>query len=558
MRGGRPWQTVTYRKRKVSGRSWEDLGNATTFYVKNIPEGVSSTNLWKEFQQYCDIADAYVATKKDKAGNNFGFVRFRGIRNMGDMLKTLGNVFLQGAKLGVCVAKFGRNKQPMMVNTGGHTEGYMVYPKVNEGRKEGKEPMIQGYVSTNKWRMTKSYRDVVNGLDVRGSTSVSINIKDLHQPKTFMVNCMKRSAEWFMSVVIWSGQEIETGRLAWVKVRGVPFHLWDGGTFDEIGKSYGRLMVDSNSMLTKNNVAEGHFCVHTKLIHRIDEGQILTWMDKKYDMWVSEVKKTWYKVPEKDDTQMNTQKQTTHVDSNMEEGEIRDSKEDSPDDLEPDVVRSPEVEKPIGMDYSNDDAGGNQTSGLHGWADFKTVEAWEQPVAENEVTQSVTDPNSLDHKSKSGLKNGSVFFLQNDGLNIHGAQEGVDGCLAYNPRSKRKFSSHSNSSPISPSAMGGGKKMKGKSDSVETIQAQTDVVVNPYFMKTAEVSGLFEGANLPLESTGETMVQDSYGDPNLDVSAEEEVSDTINVGVSVGYEMEGFVEPIKNLVHGAGENLVPQ
>ncbi|KAI3808801.1 hypothetical protein L1987_24762 [Smallanthus sonchifolius] len=461
----------------------------------------------------------------------------------------------------------------MMVNTGGHTEGYMVYPKVNEGRREGKELMVQGYVSTNQWRTKKSYRDVVNGLDVRGSTSVSINIKDLHQPKTFMVNCMKRSMvveakdltilhnlltlvkemmgvtikitymgdlfllvvfessnaskdfvakrksweEWFMSVMIWSGQEIETGRLVWVKLRGVPFHLWDGGTFDEIGKSYGRLMVDSNSMLTKNNVVEGHFCVLTKLIHRIDEG------------------------------------------------EIRDSKEDSSDDLEsddlePDVVRSPEVEKPIGMDNNNDHAGGNQTSGLHGWADFKTVEAREQLVAENELTQSVTNPNSLDHKSKSGLKNGSIFFLQNDGLNVHGAQEGVDGknpfakkvdgdksssnpfeglgdkltfrtrCLAYNPRSKRKFSSHSNASPISPSAMGGGKKMKGKSDSVETIQAQTDVVVNPYFMETTEVLGLFEGTNLPLELTGETMVQDSYGDPNLDVSVEEEVSDTINVG----------------------------
>ncbi|KAI3712887.1 hypothetical protein L1987_71456 [Smallanthus sonchifolius] len=438
------------------------------------------------------------ARKKDKGGNNFGFVRFRGIRNMGDMLKTLGNVFLQGAKLGVCVAKFGRNKQPMMVNIGGHTEGYMVYPKVNEGRREGKEPMVQGYVSTNQWRTTKSYRDVVNGLDVRGSTSVSINIKDLHQPKILMVNCMKRSVvleaknltilhnlltlvkemmgvkeEWFMLVVIWSGQKIETGRLAWVKVRGVPFHLWDGRTFDEIGKSYGRLMVDSNSMLTKNNVVEGHFCVITKLIHRIDEGRILTWIDKKYDVWVSEVEKTWYKVPEKDDTQMNTQKQTTHVDSNMKEGEIRDSKEDSSDDL----------------------------------GDKLTFRA---------------------------------------------------GCLAYNPRSKRKFSSHSNSSPISPSAMGDGKKMKGKSDSVETIQAQTDVVVNPYFMETAEVSGLFDGANLPLESTRETMVQDSYGDPNLDVSVEEEVSDTINVGVSMGYEMEGFVEPIRNLIHGAGENLVPQ
>ncbi|KAL8213750.1 hypothetical protein R6Q57_003199 [Mikania cordata] len=71
------WWEVRYRKEK-----YNELANITTFFVTNLPRGISNSMLWKAFQQYGRIKDAYVARKRDTRGNYFGFIRYEEVASM--------------------------------------------------------------------------------------------------------------------------------------------------------------------------------------------------------------------------------------------------------------------------------------------------------------------------------------------------------------------------------------------------------------------------------------------------------------------------------------------
>ncbi|GKF87165.1 RNA-directed DNA polymerase, eukaryota, reverse transcriptase zinc-binding domain protein [Tanacetum coccineum] len=67
---------------------------ATSFFVTNFPESMDAKSLWKEFQPFGRIMDAFIANKRSKIGKRFGFVRFLGIRDGEDFVRTLSNVWI--------------------------------------------------------------------------------------------------------------------------------------------------------------------------------------------------------------------------------------------------------------------------------------------------------------------------------------------------------------------------------------------------------------------------------------------------------------------------------
>nr|GEW85589.1 RNA-directed DNA polymerase, eukaryota, reverse transcriptase zinc-binding domain protein [Tanacetum cinerariifolium] len=82
---------------------------ATSFFVINFPNLLDAKNLWKEFQPFGRIVDAFIANKRSKQGNHFGFVGFLGIHNEEVFAKSLSNVWIGSYHVFVSVAKFWRN-----------------------------------------------------------------------------------------------------------------------------------------------------------------------------------------------------------------------------------------------------------------------------------------------------------------------------------------------------------------------------------------------------------------------------------------------------------------
>ncbi|KAI3798792.1 hypothetical protein L1987_34071 [Smallanthus sonchifolius] len=109
---GRVWQTAGGKRRSEKRsnhhygkkRSWGK--SVTSFSVSNLPEGTKAMDLKACFEDYGRVVDSYVAAKKDKAGNSFGFIRFEGVKDKLGMEIQLKDVKLNNARLSVNLAKY--------------------------------------------------------------------------------------------------------------------------------------------------------------------------------------------------------------------------------------------------------------------------------------------------------------------------------------------------------------------------------------------------------------------------------------------------------------------
>ncbi|KAI3781791.1 hypothetical protein L2E82_11815 [Cichorium intybus] len=105
---GDEWKTV-YRRNTNRNNIKDDR---TTIFVGNIPDGVSKQDLRVLFERYGRIVDIYQATKKDRNGSNFAFIRFAGVKDGMLLEKSIGRVSIGHSILVVNIARFQR--KPMV------------------------------------------------------------------------------------------------------------------------------------------------------------------------------------------------------------------------------------------------------------------------------------------------------------------------------------------------------------------------------------------------------------------------------------------------------------
>ncbi|PWA53963.1 hypothetical protein CTI12_AA442730 [Artemisia annua] len=84
---------------------------ATSYFVTNFPESLDAKGLWKQFQPFGRIVDAFIANKRSKNGKRFGFIRFLGIRNEGEFAKVLSNIWMGSYHVYVSIARFQRQSK---------------------------------------------------------------------------------------------------------------------------------------------------------------------------------------------------------------------------------------------------------------------------------------------------------------------------------------------------------------------------------------------------------------------------------------------------------------
>ncbi|MCI42191.1 RNA recognition motif, partial [Trifolium medium] len=71
-------------------------------------EDVKVTELWFKFARHGRVGEVYVPKKLDKQGRRFGFVKFREVRDGGEMLSRMGDIWLGTYKLRVNLSRFNR------------------------------------------------------------------------------------------------------------------------------------------------------------------------------------------------------------------------------------------------------------------------------------------------------------------------------------------------------------------------------------------------------------------------------------------------------------------
>ncbi|KAM0024267.1 putative RNA recognition motif domain, nucleotide-binding alpha-beta plait domain superfamily [Helianthus debilis subsp. tardiflorus] len=125
-----PWEVQNSKRRSKGGKAGlkQDISK---FFVTNIPHGCRPWDLANAFRAFGEIAGAFIAKKKDKDSRTFGFVSFKGVRDLEDLKNTISKVKLGGNKLVINVARFAKENG---------------YPRVADGKggKGGSEKLLGG------------------------------------------------------------------------------------------------------------------------------------------------------------------------------------------------------------------------------------------------------------------------------------------------------------------------------------------------------------------------------------------------------------------------------
>lgn len=82
-----------------------------TFFFRNFPDHCSVVELEKRFSKAGNVEDIYIPTKRDKIGNNFGFVRFLTGGGGEELLRRLNQIWLGSYKLRVYYPRFDRQPE---------------------------------------------------------------------------------------------------------------------------------------------------------------------------------------------------------------------------------------------------------------------------------------------------------------------------------------------------------------------------------------------------------------------------------------------------------------
>ncbi|GLT97296.1 hypothetical protein SLE2022_148690 [Rubroshorea leprosula] len=83
---------------------------ATAFFFTNFPEDWSYAKMWVTFAKYGRVLAIYSPQRRSKSGNRFGFVRFLDVKWVKELETQLDQIWIEGRKLWVNVAKYPEEK----------------------------------------------------------------------------------------------------------------------------------------------------------------------------------------------------------------------------------------------------------------------------------------------------------------------------------------------------------------------------------------------------------------------------------------------------------------
>ncbi|KAF5820956.1 putative RNA recognition motif domain, nucleotide-binding alpha-beta plait domain superfamily [Helianthus annuus] len=272
-------------------------GSITKFFVTNLPEGCTPWELRSCMERCGEISGSYVAKKRDKQGNRFGFVSFKGAKDRQEMVKILGGVKMGECKLKLNVARFAvenssapaepevrvyNAKAPGQVSYGNTSnlrdarkysdvvgtskegggsikfrdnrkeEGNKVFEKsIVVPDKTGAFSNLSGLALVGRTvdletlvdfdRLLRIAKTIVANIQYLGGLSLLITFHDVASASSFLEH--KEVWEpWFSKLDPWSGQTLPLERVAWLKLNGIPLHLFDAAVLGQVGEIFGKVL----------------------------------------------------------------------------------------------------------------------------------------------------------------------------------------------------------------------------------------------------------------------------------------------------------------------------
>ncbi|MFS7972843.1 putative RNA recognition motif domain, nucleotide-binding alpha-beta plait domain superfamily [Helianthus anomalus] len=349
--------------------TWGDDVTVTEFhgrrYNMNLPDRSTKEILWRAFQPYGSVTDAYVAHKKDKRGNSFGFIRYVGVEDVGATVTKMNTVKIFEAKVMVSLAKYDKNHKRFMYTS--KVLGEKVW------KPKGTVPKSQqGYGGNASNSGSKTIAVDSNGskypLHCKGHSihGIAKDLASLNNLQSILNNggLYNYSLSYVGGLSVFltlgnpenvqcsvNGEDLPVDRVATLRVTSEPVLLKDNSLFDCIGSLFGRVVQESNFSWLVSDNSDSSVKVLVPPGKRIDESVVVQWKEMRIVVWVTETLELWS--PDLEDGSSsedsgsdpdNNDDEDPDVDE-VEEGEIRSDVPAGGNQVDNSCKKSSEVEK---------------------------------------------------------------------------------------------------------------------------------------------------------------------------------------------------------------------
>ncbi|KAM0043891.1 putative RNA recognition motif domain, nucleotide-binding alpha-beta plait domain superfamily [Helianthus debilis subsp. tardiflorus] len=299
------------------------LSRITKIFVTNLAEKCSGKDLSEFIRGYGDICDLYIARKRDKMGNRFGFVSFLDVKDCKELIKQIGNTRIGNCWLKANVARFtleegeicqepvtiqkkhAQKEERMVPPSTSYYNGTRSFSDILTGRQEGKSVVIDNQVNAFRGLHGKSVvarmidlealkniyvilDDLCPGLGKvqhLGGLSVLISFEYKDLVPTFLTAAREVIGK-FSSLDVWEGQSFGYERLAWLKLVGIPLHLIASKVIDAVSSVFGKIIHRAAGSDSDDDLSYDYIGVLLGYGKRINEDVKLVWRDRKFTVWV--------------------------------------------------------------------------------------------------------------------------------------------------------------------------------------------------------------------------------------------------------------------------------
>ncbi|KAM0064932.1 putative RNA recognition motif domain, nucleotide-binding alpha-beta plait domain superfamily [Helianthus debilis subsp. tardiflorus] len=292
------------------------------FFVVNLPERSSSNEIGDCFSVYGEVVGVYVARKRDKVGNRFGFITFAGVKDKKALEVILKTAWMGNFKLRVNVARFvmesgKENMQPVkpngfplrangssvvngqfppssQVNSNPLGTAYMdsLVGGLKNCSAEEKVLEISDFVKPNVGWIDKSF--IVRTADLSTLVKLDKLLSSLEGVKVdFKYVGVTIAKSWFPWMEVWNGQSLPYKRIAWLKITGVPLHLLDNEVYDSVNRMYDKVVHASTLSKVSCDLTYDLVGVLVGEGTTINDSVTLSWKNKRYRVRVSEERGDW-------------------------------------------------------------------------------------------------------------------------------------------------------------------------------------------------------------------------------------------------------------------------
>ncbi|XP_058726434.1 uncharacterized protein LOC131597779 [Vicia villosa] len=268
-----------------------------SIFFSDIPNRSTAKDIFELFGCHGEVVEVVIPPRKNNLGKRFGFARFVGVEDAMTMAIRLDNILIDGNKIRANIPRFeryswkrgkdvrrGRGEVASGGDEGGSREALKdnmrrgVIPRYGNGcsfvdvvknvRRDEKPVLTFESKEEDSSRLSKAYVGEVHNpgsayniqthFEVEGIFSIKVtplgaNLCLLEETEEGFIRELIGDGQtwwrqWFKEVRPWSAREVDSERVVWFRIYGVPCHAWNAEFFVKLANSIGSFVcIDENT-----------------------------------------------------------------------------------------------------------------------------------------------------------------------------------------------------------------------------------------------------------------------------------------------------------------------